>query len=129
MNDKSTQVGMPDMRLPIQYALTYPERFKCEVQKIDFIKLKNLEFYEPDHDKFECLKLTYKALKDGGLAPTILNAANEIAVNLFLRGKIRFTQIAENISKALDIFPNDKDITLEKIVETDQIVREHFEYS
>ncbi len=81
------QLGMPDMRLPIQYALSFPKRLKNDLPKTDFTAVKELTFFEPDMEKFQCLKLAYGALKVGGTAPCILNAANEVAVKGFLKGK------------------------------------------
>lgn len=96
------QLGIPDMRLPIQYALSYPTRWKNSlISKFDLSQHFKLEFYPPDHDKFRTLDLAYSALKTGGTAPAILNAANETAVQAFLDEKIKFHQIADTIESAL----------------------------
>lgn len=120
-NDGSVkaQLGVPDMKVPIQYALTYPARVKSNFPKIDFKQLKNLTFDEPDHEKFECLKLAYDVIKAGGSYPIVLNGANEAAVDLFLKEKIRFTDIPALIKAAMDKHTNHKEPTLENIVEID----------
>ena len=96
------QMSSPDMKLPILYALTFPERYNFSSVKTDFARINKLTFFEPDFDKFTCLKMAYHAIEEGGTAPCILNAANEVAVEKFLSGKIRFTQIPELITDALE---------------------------
>lgn len=96
------QLGLPDMKIPIQYAITFPERIVSEYERLDFVSLKNLSFEEPDFEKFPCLKIAYSAAETGGSSPVVLNAANEIAVDLFLKGKIKFTDIADLIISALE---------------------------
>ena len=96
------QLGNPDMRTPIAYALGYPERIDSGVTSLDLCKIASLHFEEPDLDRFPCLRLAYQALKAGGAAPTVLNAANEIAVQSFLEKRIRFTDIPEMIEATLD---------------------------
>lgn len=118
------QLGLPDMKLPIQYALSFPERFSSEFKRIDFSKIRNLTFFEPDLEKFECLKIAYEVLETGGLAPCILNAANEIAVDKFLHGQIKFSNIPGLINKALDKFENHKTPDLEMIFEYDKMTRD-----
>ncbi|MDP3581519.1 MAG: 1-deoxy-D-xylulose-5-phosphate reductoisomerase [Ignavibacteria bacterium] len=118
------QLSTPDMKLPILYALTYPERMGYDVVHTDLKKIANLTFFEPDFDKFVCLKIAYEAIEEGGTAPCILNAANEIAVDSFLKGKIKFTQIPDLIQLALDSIPADKVINLEKVFEIDLKTRE-----
>ncbi|MEW5951170.1 MAG: 1-deoxy-D-xylulose-5-phosphate reductoisomerase [Elusimicrobiota bacterium] len=104
-NDNSViaQMSNPDMRLPIQYSLTYPERIKCPVKEINFFDLTKLEFYKPDFKKFKCLKLAKDAQKAGGLSLPILNASNEEAVSAFLREEITFDLIAPVIEKTLSL--------------------------
>ena len=97
------QFSKADMRLPIQYALTYPEREVSSVEKFSFIDQQNLSFFKPDYETFSCLKFCRKAIEEKGLAPTILNAANEKAVELFLKGRIRFLDIERVIEKAFEI--------------------------
>ena len=102
------QMGLPDMKLPIQYALGYPERLESNFQKTSLPKIKTLNFFAPDFEKFECLKLAYDVLETGGTAPCVLNAANEVAVDRFLKGKINFSYIPSLINKALEKIENHK---------------------
>jgi 1-deoxy-D-xylulose-5-phosphate reductoisomerase len=118
------QLGLPDMKLPIQYALTFPERLHNDFNRTDLPAINNLSFFEPDFNKFECLKLAFDVLKSGGTAPCILNAANEIAVEKFINKKIKFSQISDLISKALDKIENHSDPDIETIFECDRITRE-----
>ncbi len=118
------QLGTPDMKLPIQYALTYPERSEYAFEKLDLFKVGTLTFEKPDTDTFRCLPLCVKAINEGGLAPTAVNGANEEAVRLFLEGKIKFLQIAECVEKALNCANNKKEFTLEDIFEADRLARE-----
>lgn len=96
------QLGAPDMREPIQYALSYPHRLPLNNKKLDFAALQSLEFYAPDFEKFPCLGLAFKAIERGGTAPTAMNAANEVAVKAYLEGKIGFYDIADLISHTMD---------------------------
>lgn len=96
------QLGVPDMRVPIQYALTFPNRRPSQFPRLDFSKMKSLTFEEPDLIKFRALAFAFEASKTGGTAPAVMNAANEIAVRLFLNEKIRFDQIADTIEKTLN---------------------------
>lgn len=118
------QLGLPDMKLPIQYALTFPERLQNDFNRTNLPSINNLTFFEPDFDKFECLKLAFDVIKIGGTAPCILNAANEIAVEKFINKKIKFSQISEFISKALDKIENHNDPDIETIFECDRETRE-----
>jgi 1-deoxy-D-xylulose-5-phosphate reductoisomerase len=95
------QLGVPDMKLPIQYALTYPERCPMRESRVDFPKLQLMTFFAPDLNKFRCLQLAYDAMALGGTAPAVMNAANEIAVQAFLEKKISFDRIPELIEQAL----------------------------
>ncbi|MFH2004816.1 MAG: 1-deoxy-D-xylulose-5-phosphate reductoisomerase [Bacteroidota bacterium] len=119
------QLGVPDMKIPIQYALTFPERLPSNSEKINFANLGQMTFFKPDLEKFECLKLAYRALNTGGTAPVILNAANEIAVEYFLSGKIKFTQIPELIESGLDDQPVIHNPSIERIIETDIMTRDY----
>ena len=119
------QMGLPDMKLPIQYALSYPERFKNDFPRTNLTKIGSLTFFEPDLNKFECLKIAYDVLDAGGIAPCILNAANEVAVDKFLNGKIKFSYIPTIINKALEKFENHKKPDLEMIFEFDKLTREY----
>lgn len=121
------QLGIPDMRLPIQYALSYPERIKNDFAKTDFKEIKELTFSEPDLDKFKCLGLAYETLSSSGTAPCILNAANEVAVDKFLNGRINFSNIPSLIDKALNTIENHKSPDLETIIECDKVTREFVE--
>jgi 1-deoxy-D-xylulose-5-phosphate reductoisomerase len=118
------QLGVPDMRVPIQYALTYPERVSSDFPRLDFSNLKDLTFAEPDYDKFECLSLAYDVIKMGGTYPIVLNASNEAAVALFLKQKIKFQDISALIKNALDSHTSNGKIELEKIIEIDEKTRD-----
>ena len=118
------QMGLPDMKLPIQYALTFPERLSNNFERTNLPLINNLTFFEPDFDKFECLKLAYMALQTGGTAPSILNAANEVAVDKFLKGFIRFSEIPKLINKALDKIENHSNPDIETIIECDKLTRD-----
>ena len=96
------QLGVPDMKLPIQYALFYPDRRPMDTKRVDFFQLKELTFEEPDTDTFRGLKLAYQAARQGGTLPTVFNAANEMAVALFLQRKITFLQIPELIERSME---------------------------
>ena len=117
------QLGVPDMKIPIQYALTYPERSTSNYKRVDFYKLKELNFLEPDLEKFECLKIAYEVAKCGDTYPAVLNASNEVAVDAFLKGKIKFTQIPEIIKKALEKHNPVSEPELEDIFKADAETR------
>ena len=121
------QMGSADMRLPIQYALNYPDRKHEIADTIDFYEISKLTFEKPDLDTFKCLSLAFKAGKHGGLLPTILNAANEVAVDLFLNEKIKFLEIAEIIEKAMNVFEKeaDNELTLDNVIYLDYRVRKY----
>lgn len=117
----TAQMSIPDMRLPIQYALTYPQRVELNTTRIDFTTLSNLDFHKPNFEKFPSLKLAYKAIEKGGNIPCAMNAANEAAVNCFLEGIIKFTQIVEVIEETLKEITFIEDPTLVDIFETNTI--------
>ncbi|AFN73902.1 1-deoxy-D-xylulose 5-phosphate reductoisomerase [Melioribacter roseus P3M-2] len=119
------QLSAPDMKLPILYALTYPNRLNYGGVKTDFKKIAQLTFFEPDFDKFVCLKLAYDAIDKGGIAPCILNAANELAVDKFLSGEIKFSQIPVIIEDALDNLYEDAELSLEIIESYDKKTRNY----
>jgi 1-deoxy-D-xylulose-5-phosphate reductoisomerase len=96
------QLGSPDMRTPIACALAWPERIEAGVGSLDFFSLSNLTFEAPDLERFPCLKLAFDVLRLGGDAPAVLNAANEVAVDAFLNGRLRFIDIPAVVSAALD---------------------------
>lgn len=121
------QMGMPDMRLPISYALNYPDRVKCPANKMDIFSLGNLTFEKPDTDTFRCLSLAIRAAKEGKTLPAVMNGANEAAVDLFLKGKIKFTQIADAVELAMDNHTK-SDVSLESILKADLEAR-NFVYS
>jgi len=119
------QLGMPDMRVPIQYALTYPEREKAKFPKMDFTTLKDLTFEKPDMETFVALKLAYKAGEIGGTMPCVFNGANEIAVNAFLKGELSFLGIYDIIQKSMDAHKVTLHPTLQNLYDTDTWVREY----
>jgi 1-deoxy-D-xylulose-5-phosphate reductoisomerase len=117
------QLGVADMGIPILYALTYPQRLPCPAERLDLTRVGPLSFEEPDVERFPCLALARQALVEGGCAPVILNAANEIAVAAFLEGRIRFTQIAELIAEALARVPARRLDGIETCVDVDTRTR------
>ncbi|MBS3104948.1 1-deoxy-D-xylulose-5-phosphate reductoisomerase [Candidatus Woesearchaeota archaeon] len=125
-DDKSViaQLGLPDMKIPIQYALTYPKRFQNFSKSLDLAEIKNLEFSEPDFEKFSCLKYAYEAGTVGGTLPAVMNAANEIAVLAFLENKIRFLDIPRLIRKMMEEHNLIKNPDLKDILEIDKKTKE-----
>ena len=119
------QLGVTDMKLPIQYALNYPLRDNNISEKLDFYKINELNFYKPDTEVFRCLKLAYKAGKMGGLMPTILNGANEVCVDLFLNEKIKYLDIPTIVEECMEVFKNDMEVSLRNIIDLDKSVREY----
>ena len=117
------QMGNPDMCTPIAHALAWPERIQTHVPPLNLFEISQLNFQQPDIVRFPALKLARQCMQNGGLAPTILNAANEIAVAAFLQEKIGFTQIPQVVEHALNSIENQAADQLETIVETDQKVR------
>ncbi|WP_054956108.1 1-deoxy-D-xylulose-5-phosphate reductoisomerase [Paenibacillus dakarensis] len=117
------QLGNPDMRVPIQYALTYPERWPSPSQKLSLAEAGKLQFLEMDFDRFPCLRMAYECGKMGGTAPTVFNAANEVAVSRFLRREISFLQIENIIEGVLDKHQNTPEPALEAIEESDRLAR------
>ncbi len=118
------QLGLPDMRLPIQLALTWPARVPCKVPRMSLAEVAKLTFYAPDYEAFPALNLAKKAASLKGDRGAVLNGANEAAVGLFLNGKIGFTDIAERVAYALDTIPYKKDITLDDVLAADKAARE-----
>lgn len=123
-NGVIAQLGAPDMRLPIQYALTYPNRLPMKGNELDLFEYGSLTFEEPDTDTFYALSLAYEALKDGGIKPTIFNSADEVAVELFMNGKLSYLGISEAIKKAMDSIPNVENPAIEDIFAADKAARE-----
>lgn len=117
------QMGEPDMRVPIQYALTYPKRVKNPFPRIDFAKRSMLTFEKPDTETFPCLALAYRALDAGGTLPAVLNGANEIAVVRFLAGELSFLEIPALIERAMDAYTIQYEYTLEDLLEADAWAR------
>lgn len=118
------QIGIPSMHIPIQYALTYPERVEgIETESFDFIKAGKLEFYEPDYDKFPSLKLAFEAGRLGGTFPVCMNAANEEAVFAFLDKKIKFLDIYKITKSIFDVYKSIENPSIEQILEEDEKVR------
>ena len=118
------QLGVPDMKAPIAYALTYPGRVPTGVKPLDLTALSGLTFFNPDFSRFPALKLAYRALEDGESMPTVMNAANEVAVGAFLSGGIRFTAIAEAIEKTMDLHQPHLLNSIEEVLFVDRWGRE-----
>ncbi|KUO52289.1 MAG: 1-deoxy-D-xylulose 5-phosphate reductoisomerase [Desulfitibacter sp. BRH_c19] len=116
-------LGFPDMRIPIQYALTYPERWENQLKQLDFTEVATLTFEKPDLQKFPSLQLAYNAGKEGGIKPTVLNAANEVAVEMFLKGKIKFLHIPMLVEKSLQKSGQIVNPSLEDILAVDKSTR------
>ena len=111
------------MRIPIAHVLAWPERIDSGVASFDLVAMSRAEFYHPEVKRYPCLSLAYQALKIGGTATTILNAANEVAVALFLSGKLRFDQIARVVAEVLDKMPTQSASDLDTIIEADREAR------
>ncbi|KFZ39713.1 MULTISPECIES: 1-deoxy-D-xylulose-5-phosphate reductoisomerase [Thermoactinomyces] len=118
------QLGTPDMRVPIQYALSYPKRMQLTTKRLDFVQLSRLDFKEMDFKRYPCLKMAYDAGKTGGTVPAVLNAANEVAVQTFLQGKCTFLAIEEIIERTLDAHQAVSNPSLEEIEEADRWARQ-----
>ncbi|HHT9127882.1 MAG TPA: 1-deoxy-D-xylulose-5-phosphate reductoisomerase, partial [Candidatus Wujingus californicus] len=118
------QMGMPDMKVPIQYALTYPERKFLGVQHFDLSKIGSLTFKKPDMEKFPTLKLGYLAAKEGGTIGATLNAANEVAVQAFLESRIKFTEITSYVEKVINNHRFIKNPCLEDVLMADNWARQ-----
>ena len=124
-NSVIAQLGVPDMRIPIQYALTYPERFESPVRKLNLWEYSNLTFFKPDYDTFRCLNICRDAITKGGLYPCVANGANEMANELFRKGKISFLKIADLVEKAVSEADFSADnYTLSDVLCADQWARE-----
>ena len=118
------QLGAPDMRLPIQFALTYPNRLPMKENELDFAKFNQLTFDEPDTETFFALELAKKAGREGGSLSTVFNSAAEAAVELFLQGKLSYMGISDAIQRAMEDIENIQNPTLEQILQTDKLARE-----
>ena len=122
------QLGLPDMKIPIQYALTYPERLPMRGEKLNLASIGELTFYKPDMERFKCLRLAFRALDMGDSACVVLNGANEEAVKLFLSGKISFPDIGNLIEKTLDKHDIIENMNIEEVSELDRWSRETLTY-
>lgn len=123
-NSVIAQLGLPDMRIPIQYALTYPERFESPVGELSLSQIGKLTFFEPDYKTFRCINLCRKAINMGGLYPAAVNSANEQANLMFRQGKIGFLDIADRVEAVLEKTPHYDNYTFEDILEIDKFARE-----
>lgn len=118
------QLGLPDMKIPIQYALTYPERFESPTEELDLADICNLTFYKPDYETFKLINVCRNALTRGGITPAFANSANEQANLMFREGKIGFLDIGDIVERVTGDAPNIPDYTLEDIDEADKLARE-----
>jgi 1-deoxy-D-xylulose-5-phosphate reductoisomerase len=118
------QISATDMRMPIQYAMTYPEREETPVARLDWTQPRSWQFSAPDLEKFRLLKLAYQAQEQGGSATCTLNAADEVAVEAFLDGRIRFPTIAETVEETLARQPHREPATIEEVISIDLAARE-----
>ena len=123
-NSVIAQLGVPDMRIPIQYALTYPERFESPVEELNLAQIGKLTFYNPDYSTFSCINLCKKAISMGGLMPAAVNSANEQANLMFRKGEIGFLEIAERVERVFGRVPEYTDYTLDDVMEIDALSRE-----
>ena len=124
-NSVIAQLGVPDMRIPIQYALTYPRRLPSPVQELSLVDYGKLTFYAPDYDTFRCINVCKDAIAAGGLRPAAANGANEESVRLFLNGKIKFTDIAVLNRAAMEACPQVADYTLDDVLQADRVARDY----
>lgn len=124
-HDGSTmaQCGLPDMELPIQYAMTYPNRFPIQSKRLSLAEIGQLTFFKPDHEKFPCLNYCIESGKIGGTMPAVLNAANEVAVDLFLNKRIAYTDIAKIVGNAIEKHNREDSQSVEQIIDIDQTTR------
>lgn len=119
------QLGVPDMRLPIQYAFSYPQRLNASFDRLDFKKIREFTFEQPDTDRFPCLALAYEALRRGGNMPCIVNAANEIVNRAFIEDRISYNKISEIIRLSMEKIPFSNDSSLETYLDTDRETRKY----
>lgn len=124
-NSMIAQLGVPDMRIPIQYALTYPQREESPVKELSLADYGKLTFFEPDYETFKCIDVCKNAIEMGGLHPSAANGANEESVKLFLKGKIKFTDIAYLNNEAMLKASDKKDFTLDDVLEADRTARDY----
>lgn len=119
------QMGVPDMKVPISYALTYPNRIANDFEKLDITKIGTLTFEEPDFETFQCLGLAYSAIKTGGTMPAVLNAANEIAVAAFLKGEIGFMDIPNIIKNTMGAYTVKYNYSIDELLQSDEWGRKY----
>ena len=117
------QLGIPDMKIPISYALSYPDRLELDLRPLQLSMCANLEFLEPDYVSFPALRLAFEAIEAGGVAPAVMNAANEVAVDAFLNARILFPDIAETVARTMDIIQEGSGDNLEDILRADNSAR------
>jgi 1-deoxy-D-xylulose-5-phosphate reductoisomerase len=117
------QLGIPDMRLPIQYAVFYPQRLPNRLERLDLTRCRNLTFEAPDLERFPALDLAFRAAEVGGSLPGVMSAANEIAVGLFLAGRVAFSEIAERVERVMDAHTIVQDPGLDQLLEIDSWAR------
>lgn len=117
------QLGVPTMETPIQFAFTFPERKESHLPRLNFLDYPSLTFEKPDRDTFRCLDLAYQAIERGGNMPCVMNAANEVAVQRFIEGKIRFLDIADYVEQAMQMSCFIEKPTLDDLLETDKTIR------
>jgi 1-deoxy-D-xylulose-5-phosphate reductoisomerase len=123
-NSTVAQLSLPDMKMPIQYALSYPKRFELNVKKLNLTEVKNLSFEKPNFELFPCLKYAYDAGNIGGTIPAVLNAVNEVAVYAFLDNKIKFLDIPRLIKTMIEKHNVIKNPVLNEILEIDKKIKE-----
>lgn len=124
-NSVIAQLGLPDMRIPIQYAITYPERYESPVGELSLAQIGKMTFFEPDYDTFKCLRACKKTLSLGGVATAIANGANEEANRLFREGKITFLEIGDLVMGAIDNIDNFEPLCVDDVLKADKLAREY----
>ena len=124
-NSVIAQLGLPDMRIPIQYAITYPERYESPVGELSLAQIGKMTFFEPDYETFKCLRACKKALSLGGVATAIANGANEEANRLFREGKITFLEIGDLVMGAIDNIDNFEPLSVDDVLKADRLAREY----
>ena len=126
-NDNSViaQLGLPDMRIPIQYAITYPKRYESPVGELNLAQIGKLTFFEPDYNTFKCLRACKKAIDAGGVATAIANGANEVANMLFREGKVSFLEIGDLVMGAVDNITNFEPKCVDDVLKADALARQY----
>jgi 1-deoxy-D-xylulose-5-phosphate reductoisomerase len=119
------QLGVPDMKIPIQYALTYPDRYECPTKRLSLTDYGTLTFAKPDYETFKCLSAAIEGITCGGAYPCLINSANEEAVRAFLHDEIKFIQIGEIVSSVLEKFPQSEITCYEDVMAADKAAREY----